>query len=66
MRGLHPDYEAYVEPKQPKDLAKALKFAQIYDDIGCRLKGGFGKRKEKEKFLMKRKFFKGCGFEKVL
>ena len=27
MRGLHPDYEAYVEPKQPKDLVEALKFA---------------------------------------
>ena len=34
MRGIHPDYEAYVEPKQPTDLAKALKFTQIYDDIG--------------------------------
>ena len=39
MRGLHPNYEAYVEPKQPKDLAEALKFAQIFDDIGRQLKG---------------------------
>ena len=59
MRGLHPDYEAYVEPKQPKDLAEALKFAQIYDDISRRSKGTFGKAKEKEPFaLKKRKFFK--------
>ena len=35
-----------------------IKFAQIYDDIGRRSKGGFGKGKEKEKFSMKRKFFK--------
>ena len=58
MRGLHPDYKAYVEPKQPKDLAEALKFTQIFDDIGCQSKGGFGKGKEKEKFLIKRTFFK--------
>lgn len=32
MRGLHPNYKAYVEQKQPTDLAEALKFAQIYDD----------------------------------
>ena len=43
MRGLHPYYKAYVEPKQPKDFAKALKFAQIYDDIVHRSKGDFGK-----------------------
>ena len=58
MRDLNLDYEAYVESKQSKALAEALKFAQIFDDIGCRSKGGFGKGKEKEKFLMKRKFFK--------
>ena len=40
-------------------MAEALKFAQIFDDIGRRSKGGFGKGKEKEKFLTKRKFFKG-------
>ena len=57
MRGLHLDYEAYVETKKPKDLDKALKFAQIYDDIGRRLKGSFGKGKEKGKFSMKRRFF---------
>ena len=51
----------YVEPKQPKDLAKALKFAQIYDDISCRSRGVFGKGKEKDKFLAKRKFFKEKG-----
>ena len=58
MRGLHLDYEAYVEPKQSKDWVEALKFAQIYDDIGCRLKGAFGKGKEKEPFSLKRKFLK--------
>ena len=58
MRGLYPHYEVYVEPKRPKDLAEALKFAQIFDDIGRRSKGGFGKGKEKEKFLTKRKLFK--------
>ena len=58
MRGLNPNYEAYVEPKQPKDLAKALKFAQIYDNIGRRSKGVFRKGKEKEPFFLKRKFFK--------
>ena len=58
MRGLHPNYEAYVEPKKPKDLAEALKFAQIFDDIGRQTKGVFGKGKEKEKFSTKRKFFK--------
>ena len=58
MRGLNPDYEAFVEPKQPKDLVEALKYAQIYDDIDCRSKGAFGKAKEKEPFTLKRKFFK--------
>ena len=58
MRGLNPDYEAFVEPKQPKDLAEALKYAQIYDDIGRRSKEAFGKAKEKEPFTLKRKFFK--------
>ena len=58
MRGLHAYYKAYVEPKQPKDLAKALKFVQIFDDIGRWWKGGFGKGKEKENFSTKRKFFK--------
>ena len=58
MRGLNPNYEVYVEPKQPKDLGEALKFAQIYDNIGCRSKGAFGKGKEKERFSLKRKFFK--------
>ena len=61
MRGLQPDYEVYVEPKQPKDLAKVLKFAQIYDDISCRSRGVFGKGKEKDKFSVKRKFFKEKG-----
>ena len=61
MRGLQPDYEVYVEPKQPKDLAEALKFAQIYDDISRRSKGAFGKAKEKDKFSTKRKFFKEKG-----
>ena len=59
MRGLNPDYEAFVEPKQPKDLAEALKYAQIYDDISRRSKGSFGKSKEKEPSSLKRKFFKG-------
>ena len=54
MRGLHPDYEAYVEPKQPKDLAEALRFVQIFDDIGRWSKGGFGKGEEKEKFSTKK------------
>ena len=58
MRGLQLDYEAYVEPKQPKELVEALKFAQIYDNISCRSKGAFGKAKEKDKFLAKRKLFK--------
>ena len=58
MRGLHPDYEAYVEPKQLKDLTEALKFAKIYDNIGRRSKGALGKDKEKEQFSLKRKFFK--------
>ena len=58
MRSLHPNYQVYVESKQPKDLAKALKFTQIYDDIGCRSKGAFKKGKEKEPFFLKRKFFK--------
>ena len=31
MRGPHLDYGAYVEPKQPKDLVEALKFAQIFE-----------------------------------
>ena len=57
IKGLHPDYEAYVAPKQPKDLAKALKFTQIYDNIGHRLKGAFKKGKEKVSFSLKRKFF---------
>ena len=61
MGGLHPDYEAYVEPKQPKDLVVALKFAQIYDDISHTSKGAFGKGKEKDKFSTKRKFFKEKG-----
>ena len=60
MRGLQPDYEAYVEPKQPKNLAEALKFAQTYDDISRRSRGVFGKGKE-NKFLAKRKFFKEKG-----
>ena len=58
MRGLHSNYEAYVEPKTSKDWAKALQFAQIYDDIGHRSKGVFKKGKEKEPFSLKRKFFK--------
>ena len=58
MRGLQPDYEACVEPKQPKDLDKTFKFAQIYDDIGHRSKGAFEKSKEKDQFSLKRKFFK--------
>ena len=47
MRGLNPDYKPYVEPKQPNNLAKALKFAKIYDNIGCRSKGAIKKAKEK-------------------
>ena len=58
MRDLSPDYEAYVEPKQPKDLAEALKYAQIYDDITRRSKGVSRKGKEKESFGLERKFFK--------
>ena len=58
MRGLHLDNEAYVELRQPKDMVEALKFAQIYDDIGCRSKGAFGKGKAKVSFSLKRKFFK--------
>ena len=58
MRGLNPDYEAFVELKQPKDLAEALKYAQIYEDIGRRSKGAFEKAKEKEPFTLKRKYFK--------
>ena len=45
LRGRYPDYEAYIEPNQPKDLVEALKFAQIYDDIGHRSKGAFAKGK---------------------
>ena len=63
MRGLHLDYEIYVEPKQPKDLPESLKLAQIYDDIGHRSKGAFKKGKEKELFSLKRKLSKkdkGC------
>ena len=48
MRGLSLDYEAYVEPKQPKDLAEALKYAQIYDDITSRSKGVSGKVRKKK------------------
>ena len=55
MRGLHLDYEAYVELKQPKDLAEALKFAMIYDDFGRSLKGVFGKGKEKEEEEQRRR-----------
>ena len=58
MRGLHLDYEAYVELKQPKDLIEALKFAHIYDNIGHRSKGAFIKGKKKEPFSLKMKFFK--------
>ena len=39
-------------------MAEALKYAQIYDDIGRRSKGAFRKAKEKEPFILKRKFFK--------
>ena len=27
MWGLNPNYEVYMEPKQPKDLVEALKYA---------------------------------------
>ena len=57
MRDLHLNYEAYVESKQPKDLAKTLKFTHIYDNIGHRSKRVFKKGKEKEPFSLKRKFF---------
>ena len=41
MRGLHLDYEAYVEPKQPKDLVEALKFTMtlVIDQKGVLVKG---------------------------
>ena len=58
MRGLHPNYDAYVELKHLNNLVEALKFAQIYDDIGHRSKGAFRKGKEKRLFFLKRKFSK--------
>ena len=58
MRGLNPNYGAYVEPKQPKYLVEDLKYAHIYTDITHRSKLVFGKGKDKETFNLKRKFFK--------
>ena len=58
MRGLNPNYEAYIELKQPKYLAKALKYAKIYDDITHRSKAMSRKGKDKEMVILKRKLFK--------
>lgn len=58
MRGLNPDYEVYVETKQPKYLAEALKYVQSYDGITHRSKALYGKGKDKETFSLKWKFFK--------
>ena len=51
MRGLHPSYEAYVEPKQLANLVKALEFSQIYDYITFRSEKAHGKGEDKKKFM---------------
>ena len=37
--GLHPDYEEYVRPKNPRTLDEAVELAQIYDDVQRKKKG---------------------------
>ena len=50
--------EIVLKLKQFDEWVEALKFAKIYDNIGHKSKGAFGKSKEKESFSLKRKFFK--------
>ena len=39
LRGLHPNYEEYVRPKNPRTLDEAVELAQIYDDVQRKKKG---------------------------
>lgn len=60
-RGLKDDYLEYVEPLQPKDLAEAIQYAQIFDDIKRRSARGGSSRaesSEKRRSCLKRKGFR--------